>query len=303
MLIRNSSEPFESASISKIFGAISTNHGSISNCPAVVSKSFRDYQGIVDKVAEEHENDSSSEDSESNWEDLDLNDNEDEISFQRRVDLRRVADRNARRKRHAARARKECEERERKERQERADRKREKERQEREKREREELDRKAAVKSKVYANAGAPPSKRTLKQDSRQSIEEEVRKMRTAEIKEELSQVGISYEGRGELVAKLVQAIEEEVQKMSTAEIKGELSKRCISYEGRGELVAKLVQAREIQAASRGGGDAGANVPALDRDLRTAEAGLDRNLQHVLFAARLVTGGVCMFVWFIGAYG
>ena len=151
VLIRNSSEPFESASISKIFGAISTNHGSISNCPAVVSKSFRDYQGIVDKVAEEHENDSSSEDSESNWEDLDLNDNEDEISFQRRVDLRRVADRNARRKRHAARARKECEERERQERQERADRKREKERQERKKREREELDRKAAVKSKVYA--------------------------------------------------------------------------------------------------------------------------------------------------------
>jgi hypothetical protein len=263
---------------------------------AVVSKSSRDYQGIVDKVAEELENDSSSEDSESNWKDLDVNDKEDEISFQRRVDLRRVADRNARRKRHAARARKECEERERQERQERADRKREKERQERKKREREELDRKAAVKSKVYANAGAPPSKRTLKQDSRQSIEEEVRKMRTAEIKEELSKVGISYEGRGEIVAKLVQAIEEEVQKMSTAEIKGELSKRCISYEGRGELVAKLVQAREIQAASRGGGDAGANVPALDRDLRTAEAGLDRNLQHVLFAARLVTGGVCVCV-------
>jgi len=61
--------------------------------------------------------------------------------------------------------------------------------------------------------------------------------MRTAEIKEKLSKVGISYEGRGELVAKLVQGIEEEVQKMSTAEIKGELFKRCISYEGRGELV------------------------------------------------------------------
>jgi hypothetical protein len=30
--------------------------------------------------------------------------------------------------------------------------------------------------------------------------------------------------------------------------------------------------------------------------LRTAEAGLDRNLQHVLFAARLVTGGVCVCV-------
>lgn len=227
-----------------------------------MSKSSPDYQGIVDKVAEELENDSSSEDSESNWKDLDVNDKEDEISFQRRVDLRRVADRNARRKRHAARARKECEERERKERQERADRKREKERQEREKREREEHDRKAAVKNKVYANASTPPSKRTesktLKQDSRQSIEEEVRKMRTAEIKEELSKVGISYEGRGELVAKLVQAIEEEVQKMSTAEIKGELSKRCVSYERRGELVAKLVQVREIQAASRGGGDAGA---------------------------------------------
>ncbi len=100
-----------------------------------------------------------------------------------------------------------------------------------------------------------------------------MRKMRTAEIKEKLSKVGISYEGRGELVAKLVQGIEEEVQKMSTAEIKGELFKRCISYEGRGELVAKLVQAREIHAASRGGGDVGANVPALDRDSRTAEAG------------------------------
>ena len=63
------------------------------------------------------------------------------------------------------------------------------------------------------------------------------------------------------------------MRKMRTAEIKEKLSKVGISYEGRGELVAKLVQAREIHAASRGGGDVGANVPALDRDSRTAEAG------------------------------
>jgi hypothetical protein len=233
---------------------------------AVVSKSSREYQGIDGKVVEELENDSSSEDSESNWKDLDVNDGEDEISFQRRVDLRRVTDRHARRERHTTRVRKEREEHERKERQEREERERnerkERERKERERKEREELDRKAAIKRNVYSNANVPPSKRieskTLKEDSRQSIEEEVQKMRTAEIKEELSKRGISYEGRGELVAKLVQAIEEEVQKMRTAEITGELSKRGISYEGRGELVAKLVHAREIQAASRGGDDAGA---------------------------------------------
>ena len=51
------------------------------------------------------------------------------------------------------------------------------------------------------------------------------------------------------------QAIEEEVQKMRAAEIKDELSKRGVAYEGlfeKSELVAKLVQARERQAASPG---------------------------------------------------
>jgi hypothetical protein len=67
--------------------------------------------------------------------------------------MQRVADRNARRERHAARARKEREERERKERRECEEHEREEERKERE-------ERKRKVKRKVYTNANVPPSKR-----------------------------------------------------------------------------------------------------------------------------------------------
>ena len=104
-------------------------------------------------VSKEFENESSSEDSEATWEDLDVNDEEDETSFQWRVDMQCVTDRNARRERHAARARKEHEEREHKERREREEHEREEERKEREERKRE-------VKRKVYTNASVPPSKR-----------------------------------------------------------------------------------------------------------------------------------------------
>ena len=84
----------------------------------------REREDRYKKAAKELENESTSEDSEANWEDLDVNDGEDELSFQRRVDLRRVADRRARRKRHAARAQEALEERNRKERQDREKRKR-----------------------------------------------------------------------------------------------------------------------------------------------------------------------------------
>ena len=107
-------------------------------------------------MAEELENESSSEDSEANWEDLDVNDGEGELSFKRRVDMLHVADRKTRRERHAARAKEELEELEecnRKEHQDREKRKREEERSEHERTEREEGDRKAAVKRKVYADA------------------------------------------------------------------------------------------------------------------------------------------------------
>jgi hypothetical protein len=81
--------------------------------------------------------------------DLDVNDGEGELSFKRRVDMLRVADR----KTHAARAKEELEECNRKEHQDREKRKREEERSEHERTEREEGDRKAAVKRKVYADA------------------------------------------------------------------------------------------------------------------------------------------------------
>jgi len=119
----------------------------------VSGSSSWDYQWIHKKVAEELEKESSSEDSEANWEDLDVNDGEGELSFKRRVDMLHVADRKTRRERHAARAKEELEEleeRNRKERQDLEERKREEERKERE---REEGDRKAAVKRKVYADA------------------------------------------------------------------------------------------------------------------------------------------------------
>ena len=82
----------------------------------------------------ELENDSSSDDSEADWENLSVHDDEDEKEFQARVDERRIQNRLARRRRHEER--------------------------EREEYEYEQQERKEAVKRKVYDTARNPPSKR-----------------------------------------------------------------------------------------------------------------------------------------------
>ena len=94
------------------------------------------------EAAQELEHDSSSDDSEADWEDLNVTDDEDEEEFQDRVDVRRVQNRRARRARHAAREEREAQ------------------RAEQEERDERERERKEAVKRKAYDKARIPPSKR-----------------------------------------------------------------------------------------------------------------------------------------------
>ena len=96
---------------------------------------------VYDTVARNRPNESS-DDSEADWENLSVHDDEDEKEFQARVDERRIQNQLARRRRHEEREREEYEY------------------EQQERKEREERERKEAVKRKVYDTARNPPSKR-----------------------------------------------------------------------------------------------------------------------------------------------
>ena len=119
---------------------------SLDRCPECRRAELR--QSALEAV-QELEHDSSSDDSEADWEDLNVTDDEDEEEFQDRVDVRRVQNRRARRARHAERAKQEAR---------RA--KQEAQRAEQELRNQRERERKETVKRKTYDTARIPPSKR-----------------------------------------------------------------------------------------------------------------------------------------------